>query len=94
MVVAPPALAAGGLRLGSRPVSVSVRARRQPTLRQPTHRRTLHPKPGGTVWLLPPLLVKPGCTFDEFLDRGLGQPQSCAAETIADEVKDPLDPAD
>jgi hypothetical protein len=44
--------------------------------------------------VLPPLLVKPGCTFDEFLDRGLGQPQSCAAEMIADEVKAPLDPAD
>jgi hypothetical protein len=44
--------------------------------------------------LLPPLLVKPGCTFDEFLDRGLGQPQPCTAEMIADEVKAPLDPAD
>jgi hypothetical protein len=43
--------------------------------------------------LLPPLLVKPGCTFDEFLDRGLGQPQPLAAEAIAQEVEAMLDPA-
>lgn len=33
--------------------------------------------------MLPPLLVKSGCTFDEFLDRGLGQPLAAAARVTA-----------
>jgi hypothetical protein len=82
-------VAAGGLRLGSRPVSVSVRLVDSPPFAQPTHRRT-YTQAGENHLVAPPLLVKPGCTFDEFLDRGLGQPQSCAAEMIADEVKAPL----
>ncbi len=49
---------------------------------------------GGTIRSLPLLLIKPGSTLDEPLDRGLGYAQPIGAEMITEEIKAPLNPAD
>jgi hypothetical protein len=46
------------------------------------------------VSLPPPLLIKPGCLFDEFLDCRLRQFQDGCAEAITEKIKAALDPAD
>ena len=49
---------------------------------------------GNLASLPPPLLIKPGCLFDKFLDCRLRQLQHDCAEAITEKIKTAFDFAD
>ncbi len=52
------------------------------------------PEQGGTIRFLPLLLIKPGGTLDEFVDRRLRHSQSLGTEMVAQEIEASFDPSD
>jgi hypothetical protein len=67
---------------------------RHPAIRPSEPAPNISPKQGSFASLSPPLLIKPGCLFDEFLDCRLRQFQDGCAEAITQKIKPSLDLAD
>jgi hypothetical protein len=67
---------------------------RHPAIRPSEPAPNMFPKQGSFASLSPPLLIKPGCLFDEFLDCRLRQFQDGCAEAITQKIKPSLDLAD
>jgi hypothetical protein len=67
---------------------------RDPGIRPSEPAPNISPKQGSLASLPPPVLIKPGCLFDELLDGRLRQFQDGCAEAITEKIKPAFDPAD